>query len=220
MNYFAHGMRFVDRPYYLAGTAVPDWLSVADRKIRMRSARVEPFVEHSGTIQAEVAAGVLQHLQDDRWFHQTPAFYQTSGDLTELFRNALGADDGFRPGFLGHIVLELLLDDVLIEERPETLEAYYDAIAAIDPREVQSAVNQMAREATGRLEIFIPLFHREQFLRDYSRPDRLLYRLNQVMRRIKLNQLPDEVTNVLVDARDIVRERVSQLLPAEHFASS
>src|SRR5262245_35641363 len=33
MNYLAHGWRFVEEPYLLAGTAAPDWMSVIDRKI-------------------------------------------------------------------------------------------------------------------------------------------------------------------------------------------
>ena len=37
MNYFAHGYAFLDDPYFLAGTAVPDWLSVIDRRMRARS---------------------------------------------------------------------------------------------------------------------------------------------------------------------------------------
>ena len=28
MNYFAHAIRFLDDPYFLSGTALPDWLSV------------------------------------------------------------------------------------------------------------------------------------------------------------------------------------------------
>ena len=219
MNYFAHGLRFVGRPYLLDGTAVPDWLSVADRGVRMRAGRVEPFADSSGTIQAELAAGVLQHLHDDRWFHQTAAFYETCGELTVLFRGVVGREDGFRPGFLGHIGLEVLLDAVLIEEHPERLDAYYEALERLDPREVESAVNRMARESTSRLAPLIPLFQREQFLRDYLEPERLLYRLNQVMRRIKLNQLPADVAGVLVEAREIVRRRVPQLLPPEHFSN-
>ena len=37
MNYFAHGWNYVDAPYVLAGTAVPDWLSVVDRRVRARA---------------------------------------------------------------------------------------------------------------------------------------------------------------------------------------
>ena len=211
-------MRFVDRPYFLAGTAVPDWLSVADRAVRMRVNRVEPFVDGSGSLQAELAAGVLQHIHDDRWFHQTPAFYETCGELTRLFRNYLSRDDGYRPGFLGHITLELLLDAVLIEANPPLLDAYYQALAQVDPLEIEAGVNKMSRETTTQLTKWIPLFQREQFLRDYVDPPRLLHRLNQVMRRIKLKQLPDEAADVLVDARGVVEQRVQELLPDEHFS--
>ncbi len=217
MNYFAHGMRFVDRPYFMAGTAVPDWLSVADRGVRMRVNRVEPFVDGSGTIQDELAAGVLQHIRDDRWFHETATFYETCGELTRLFRDVLGVEDGHRPGFLGHITLELLLDAALIEANPGLLDAYYRAMAQVDAGQIELGVNRMARDTTSRLAGFIPLFHREQFLRDYGDPARLLYRLNQVMRRIKLKQLPEDVVPVLSDAFAIVKERVPELLPQEHF---
>ena len=37
MNYFAHALPFLDDdPYFVAGTGVPDWLSVADRDVRVR----------------------------------------------------------------------------------------------------------------------------------------------------------------------------------------
>jgi hypothetical protein len=46
MNYFAHGIRFLDRPWFLAGTATPDWLSVADRKVRLREKFLVPNLDH------------------------------------------------------------------------------------------------------------------------------------------------------------------------------
>jgi hypothetical protein len=213
MNYFAHGIRFCDRPYFLAGTACPDWLSVADRRVRLRARRVEPFADGSPTPAAELAAGVMQHLADDQLFHQSRAFVETSGELTRLIRAVLGPEDGFRPGFLGHITTELILDGVLIEQNPEQLDAYYDAIDQLDGVQVQHAVNQMARGETLRLADLIPRFHTEQFLRDYLDSDRLLYRLNQVMRRIKLRQLPDELSAAFDTGREIVRRRMKELLP-------
>ncbi len=217
MNYFTHGLRFTDRPYFLAGTAVPDWLSIADRKVRMRSRRVEPFADGSDSVQAQVAAGVLQHLHDDQWFHQTRAFVEVSGEVGRLFRELLGPEDGFRPGFLGHICLELLLDGLLVQRDPERLDAYYAAIDAIDAGEVQAAVNRMSRTETTRLEPLLPLFQREQFLRDYIDPERLLYRLNQVMRRIKLKQLPEQAQDVLRNGRKIVEHRLDDLLPEDLY---
>ena len=240
MNYFAHGMRFTDRPYFLAGTAVPDWLSVADRRVRMRPRRVAKFVEgetcdsnprdasnprdfgNPGDFSAKsnaslVAAGVMQHLEDDRWFHKTRAFLETSDELTRMFRGLLGPEDGFRPGFLGHLVTELLLDGVLIQQNPHLIDGYYAALHEVDPEVVQRAVNRMARHETTHLAAMIALFRREQFLRDYPDPGRLLDRLNQVMRRVKLKQLPDETRTLLASGWRIVKDRAGELLPPNAF---
>ena len=113
MNYFAHALQFLDRPAFVIGTSMPDMLSVVDRKMRLRSRKVDPFADGSGTFEAELAAGILQHLKDDRWFHQTRGFLVTSGELTRLFKEVLGSEDGVRCPFLGHIVTELQLDGAL-----------------------------------------------------------------------------------------------------------
>ncbi|MFO1021258.1 MAG: hypothetical protein U0903_11250 [Planctomycetales bacterium] len=213
MNYFSHGYRFCDRPYFLAGTAIPDWLSIADRGVRMRSRRVAPHADGSGSIESEIAAGVLQHLHDDHWFHRTVPFLEVTEALTLQFRRVLPADENHRPSFLGHIVTELLLDAVLIERHgSELLERYYQALRAIDPAVVEQAVNRMARDATNRLAPLIPLFVDENFLWDYLRPETLWKRLNQVMKRIKLNPLPEEVIDVLRDGRTLVESRADDLL--------
>ena len=52
MNYFAHGRHFIDQPYLLAGTAVPDWLNVVDRSVRARPARA---AAHSAIIPIHVS---------------------------------------------------------------------------------------------------------------------------------------------------------------------
>src|SRR6185437_2872330 len=61
MNYLAHGWRFAAEPYVLAGTAAPDWLSVIDRKTRLRSRTAAQFVDDADPVLAAVARGVVQH---------------------------------------------------------------------------------------------------------------------------------------------------------------
>jgi hypothetical protein len=219
MNYFAHGVRFLDRPYFLAGTALPDWLSVVDRQVRLRARRVEPFASGDATPEAELAAGVMQHLRDDAWFHATPIFARVTAELTLLFRDALPPDDDHRPSFLGHIVTEMLLDAVLISRDPTLLDAYYMAFADLDARRIESAVNRMARHPTDRLALFIPLFRRERFLADYQEPRRLLARLNQILRRVTLSPLPGATESVLRAAWAIVETNAGELLPGDAGSS-
>jgi len=215
MNYFSHGILYLDRPYFLIGTALPDLMSVVDRQVRMRARRVSPFAEEGIGPEAEIAAGILQHLRDDAWFHATPAFAQVSAELTQRFRAVLPVDDAHRPSFLGHIVTEILLDGVLIAAAPSRLDAYYAALEQLDAQRVEQAVNRMARQPTDRLATFLPLFTRERFLADYLDPERLWFRLNQIMRRVKLSPLPEEVQSVLREGWSLVETRAGALLPGE-----
>jgi hypothetical protein len=220
MNYFAHALHHLDRPYFVAGTALPDWLSVADRKVRLRPRQLEPWFDSDDLIQSEVARGAAQHLHDDGWFHATRGFAEVTMQLTHLFRERLGADDKYHCGFLGHVGMELLLDAILIERHPQQFERYYSVLAELNTQEIQAAVNRMAREPTDRLAWFVDQFRSLQFLRDYVDDARLLVRLNQVLQRVKLSPLPAEAETLLGESREIVRQRIDDLLPVEYFSES
>lgn len=215
MNYFAHGRRFLADPHFLVGTAVPDWLSVVNRRVRARQRLAMPFIDHADPAVAAVARGIVQHHRDDHWFHQTRAFAELNLRFTVAFREMLKPDPGFRPSFLGHILVELLLDAVLIEQSPEQLDAYYAALDSVSPEEIAAAVNRMVTVQTGMLSMFIPRFSAARFLYDYVEDDKLLFRLNNVMRRVRLAQLPRQVASFFPEARMLVRQRRDELLAGE-----
>lgn len=212
MNYFAHGRHFIDDPYFLAGTAIPDWLSVVDRKVRVRSKHAAPFIADEDSQLAAVARGVVQHCADDAWFHETRAFAELNLEFAVKLRDLLAPDEGFRPHFVGHILVEMLLDAVLIEADADQLHRYYAALDAIDARIVHAAVTRIAGREAERLAEFIPLFCRERFLWDYREDGKLLFRLNQVLRRVKLPPLPGATADFLAFARERVAQRQAELL--------
>jgi hypothetical protein len=82
MNYLAHGFRFLDSPLMVAGTAVPDWLSVADRKVRVRSRRIHECLETLDSDLRTIAEGMLQHLHDDDLFHRSVRFVMLEAELS------------------------------------------------------------------------------------------------------------------------------------------
>lgn len=213
MNYFAHGRLFVDEPYMLVGTAIPDLMNVVDRKVRVRSRNAEPFLEDADPRVAAIARGVAQHHADDAWFHQTDAFARLSWEFTVMARDA-APDDSLRPSFLGHILVEILLDSTLIAEDPPLLERYYSAIEAVDPSLVQQAVSRMAPRPADRLAEFLPLFANERFLHDYGDDAKLMRRLNQVMRRVGLPQLEENFARIFPAARAQVADAKGDLLNA------
>lgn len=215
MNYLAHGRFFTHDPYLLAGTAAPDWLAVIDRRMRLRSKNAAPHIHDDDPQFASFARGVLQHQADDAWFHQQPAFVDLSLQFTLRIRDLLAPDDGFRPSFVGHILVELLMDGCLDEDDPALLTNYYAALAALDPAVVQQQTNRLATKETKLLAKFIPRFHSERFLADYRDDQRLLFRLNQVMKRVQLPPLPETFLQLFPVARTQVRDRLAELLPQE-----
>ena len=215
MNYFAHGRHCIERPYLLAGTAVPDWLSVVDRRARARSRTARPFLHARDQRLVDLATGVLQHHADDDWFHRTRAFTELNWQFTVAIRDRLPPDDGLRPSFLGHILVELLLDAELITAAPTRLDDYYAAMLRLDSEFVAWGIQRMTTRPVDRLTHWIERFSSERFLYDYGEDAKLLVRLNMVMRRVGLPPIPEELQCWFPEARQLVRPRIAELLAGE-----
>ncbi|GIW96939.1 MAG: hypothetical protein KatS3mg111_0272 [Pirellulaceae bacterium] len=214
MNYLAHARPYLDDPYRVAGTALPDWMNVIDRRNKARRSRAEAMLadgSHDPSLMA-VARGCVQHHLDDAWFHQQSQFASLCTHFAVQLRRFLGIDQGHQRGFVGHIVIELLLDAVLVERDSQLLDRYYAALQAIDPQRIVAAANLICIRPAPALQELIPRFIEVRFLEDYTSDTRLLYRLNGVMRRIGFPSLPPELTEWLSHARGVVRDAADDLL--------
>jgi len=205
MNYLAHGYRFLDRPRFVAGTALPDWLSASDRKARLRRDAVEG-------VEGDLAAGVRQHMDDDAWFHATESFQRSEVELTELVRFAHRDEPRQRAWFFGHILVEMLLDAWLIEEAPARLDEYYAALAAADLPRIRAESAAWLTRPAERLAWFMDVFLESRFLEGYRTDRGLLDRLNGVARRVGLPSLSPRTLTLLPEARSIVYARATALL--------
>ena len=214
MNYLAHGYRFLQTPLRLAGTALPDCLSVVDRRVRLRSRRIRGLLAELSSEEREVAEGVLQHLRDDDVFLACPTFLMLESELTGRFRRVLGDRFDHRPPFLGHIVTELLLDAVIAEEQPGVLEGWYRSMETVSADWIQSVVNRLATQSTLGLPAFLGKFLGARVLFDYLDDERLLVRLNQILRRVTLEPLDDRFLAILTEGRQLVYRHGADLLLA------
>ncbi len=171
MNYFAHGIRFVDRPYFLAGTAAPDWLAVIDRRVRLRTRHVQPFADGVTGPAAELAAGVLQHFDDDGWFPQNTGFARGLCRVDGLVpqgascrrRPPTGVPGAYPDRDAARCSTHQLVQPDSLAPLPD---AFFAALTCVGI--VESGVNQMARQPDRPAAGFIPLFTQEKFLSDYQ----------------------------------------------------
>ncbi len=219
MNCLAHAIRFLDQKWFAIGTGLPDWLGMSDRKVRLRPKHVDPIAEGTGDA-ADFCRGIQQHWVDDDWFHTTPAFHEVTTRIGAMFKQRFDAGDNFRSGFLGHIACELLIDGVLAEHDPTALDRYYKLVESIDAVDLQNKVNALGAKPTDTIVSFMERYLSDQFLRDYLTDSGLLYRLNRVLARVRLDPLPDQASCVVAESRELVREQLPSLLSSEILAAS
>lgn len=212
MNFLCHWIPYTDQPLLSICTGIPDWLSVVDRKIRARRKLARVHVDSQDDSLRQVAGGILRHIADDQWFHGTEAFVQTNLELAVQLRERLPGDSGFRPMFVGHILIEMLLDAGWIRRDRSIGNQYYETIMDQDADEIQRCVNIITGKPTDKLAGIVRRFAEIQFLFDYLDYDLLLMRLNQVMKRVGLAQLPNDLIPWLAETYDLVDARRERLL--------
>ncbi len=216
MNYFSHSLPFLEHPYYVAGTAIPDWIRVVDKRTRVRSKTVNSFLseysEKCCPTTLALCQGILQHHADDDWFHNTQTFLALNEQFARELRELMGDDASMRAGFVGHISIELLLDAVLIEQSPSGLAKYYRVLEGLDHAFIESTLEQILDRPVGNVAKLIRRFAVERFMYDYLEDTRLLRRLNQIMVRVNLPPLPNALLNWLPEARQVVFQNSAALL--------
>lgn len=216
MNFLCHAIPYLDQPLFAVATGVPDWLRMIDRQIRARERLARPHLSSHDPWLRSVAGGIVRHHVDDRWFHGTAAFAELNFTLAVQLRDLLPGDEGFRPAFVGHILVEMLLDALWIRHDPGLADRYYQALTAVDPRVLQRCVNQITGKPTMQLVELVNRFAAARFLYDYTDHERLLFRLNQVMQRVRLAPLPASLGRWLPTAEKLVESRQRELLsPAD-----
>lgn len=212
MNFLCHAIPYLDQPLLAISTGLPDWMSVVDRKVRVRGKMAALHLDSDDGPLGQIAGGVVRHIEDDRWFHGTEAFVQTNLELAVQLRDRLPGDTGFRPMFVGHILIEMLLDSYWIRDDRQLAETYYDAIARADSNVIQQAVVTMTGKSVTGLVPVIERFCQVQFLYDYLDHGKLLMRINQVMTRVGLSQLPGTLVDWLGEADQLVESRRVRML--------
>jgi len=215
MNCFAHSIPFFDRPYFAVGTCLPDWLTACDRKCRARKKKAAAWVDDADPIMAAVAAGVVQHHEDDYWFHGSAIFARINTEFAIEYREQFGNTQTMRANLIGHIVIEMLLDAFLESQFPGGMEQMYGWVAELDADKVQDCLNHFASKPTTKLVGEIDHFLTERYLFDYLKDDGVRYRMNRVLGRLKLDLMPEESIAWLGEKREQVYQQAEMLL-AQH----
>ena len=119
-----------------------------------------------------------------------------------------------RATFLGHILVEILMDAWLMRRDPTLADRYYAALDELALEPLVGWLNAWATEPADRLTSWIEGFRRIQFLRTYSDDGEVVARLEAVARRVRLPALPPGVHRAVHAARLWIEPRAPALLAA------
>jgi hypothetical protein len=210
VNYLAHGLRHIDRPFVLAGTALPDWMRHAGLRLPAAGVRRDAACEP----QRQIALGVERHVLDDRTFHRAPAFVEGCRSVAARLREVVPGDRRFRASFFAHVLIELALDAEIERRSPGLVDRYYASLERVPADDVGAWVDASAGAGGSEVRAVFGRFLDIRFLADYAGDAGLAGRLSGLGRRAGLPPLPAPAVRVVGLARALVRDRFDDLVPA------
>ncbi len=189
MNFLAHfeiATRFLmpkePLPAYVLGTALPDLLPLAERRVRLRSAQVAS-AEAGTAFEAALRAGVSVHLATDAAFHKTAAFASAQAEVSGLLAEARFEGMRVRRFFVAHVLTELVLDAALLRADPALADRFYDAFAVAGFDAAALWTEKATAKPLPHLPYVLKRFAETQYLRHYADDDGVATGLSNLCRR-------------------------------------
>ncbi|MEO6851034.1 MAG: hypothetical protein ABI203_07705 [Mucilaginibacter sp.] len=207
MNFLSHF--YFDRDtkncYHTLGTVLPDLLKNADKTIIIHPEKLH----HPNPKINDIIIGWRKHLLVDRYFHSSGFFIARSHELKKLLLPAVQGSP-VKPFFLGHIALELILDNLLLTTERVSVENFYDHLGACDNEVIQEFLNFSGLDEADIFLRFYEKFKHNRYLETYADTQQIAYALKRICMRIWHDPFTDEQEGmmnwVLSDYREYLED--------------
>jgi len=181
MNFLSHYYfdRKVTNCYHILGTVLPDLLKNADKNITLHPEKLQ----HTNESVNYIINGWNKHLEVDKYFHSSDFFLEHSHRLKKLLLPAIEGSP-VKPFFLGHIALELILDNLLITTHQITVDDFYDHMQGCNDEIINEFLTFAGMKDTSAFFRFFNMFKNEGYLHTYSETEKIAYALKRICMRV------------------------------------
>jgi hypothetical protein len=181
MNFLSHYYfdRNVTDCYFILGTVLPDLLKNADKTIVLHPEELK----HLNTNVNSITAGWNKHLAVDRYFHSSEFFATHSHQLKKLLAPAI-VGSPVKPFFLGHIAVELIIDNLLLTTGKITVDDFYAHLKGCDNTIIEAFLTAAGLADTARFFKFYEGFKQSGYLHSYSETTQIAYALKRICMRV------------------------------------
>ena len=184
MNFLSHFYfdRNCNDAYHVLGSVMPDLLRNADKEAQIKIERLPP---QNNPAITSIISGWKKHIEIDRHFHSS-RFFKTHAHQLKLLFVPILTESEVKPFFLGHIALELILDNLLLSSHTVFADDFYDHLKNAEPEKIADflVLNQIHPQ---RFLNFYASFIHEKYLYSYRQPDSVAHALKGICRRIWKN---------------------------------
>lgn len=199
---------------------MPDLLKNADKTINIHP---EKLTAHPNAQVNSILQGWKKHLEVDRYFHSSEFFAYHSHQLKLVLKPAM-VGSVVKPFFLGHVALELVLDNLLITVSHLNVDHFYQHLEDTDTETLRSFLNYSGMNDTERFFKFFVDFKRHRYLHTYAEAGQIAYALKRICMRIWQDPFTPlqeaTMTDVLLEYRTLLSGCFMQIFDeiAEHLS--
>lgn len=205
MNFLSHFYfdRNTKNCYHILGIVLPDLLKNADKTIVLHP---EKLHHHNEKVNS-IIKGWNKHLEVDRYFHSSEFFLTHSHKLKKLLTPVI-VGSSVKPFFLGHIALELILDNLLITTNKITAHDFYVHLNGCDHEVIQEFLTFAGLKDSSKFFRFFDGFKRDGYLHTYSETPKIAYALKRICMRVWKDPFTDKHELAMNDVVVAYREQI------------
>lgn len=213
MNFLGHFYldESLGSPWFMAGAASPDLMSVYGGHHRLRPGMLKRISWTPKGAEKPFIAGIHRHFDTDAWFHQSPIFHDQVHALAAMIRKDFPGLNLRHPSFIGHILFELVLDKVLLEDIPGLCDRFYAAWHTIDSDRIQEISRRITGYPMEGYDSYVRQFRERAYLYRYADTSHIEMVLHRILHRVHLEDspdIPDSVLMILIAACETEARRV------------
>ncbi len=189
MNFLSHYYfdKDINNPYHILGIVLPDLLKNADKNIIIHPEKLN----HPNSEINSIITGWKKHLEVDRYFHSSSFFTSHSHQLKNILAPSI-AGSPVKPFFLGHIALELILDNLLLTTEKIATNSFYTHLNNCDNEVIAQFLNFAGLQTTERFFEFYEKFKSSRYLETYVETEKIAYALKRICMRVWENPFTPE----------------------------
>lgn len=205
MNFLSHYYfdRDVTNCYHILGIVLPDLLKNADKTLVLHPEKLHA----SNDAVNSIVTGWNRHLEVDRYFHSSEFFIEHSHELKKQLLPAV-VGSPVKPFFLGHIALELILDNLLITTHKITVHSFYEHLQGCEESVIEEFLLTAGMKNPPVFFRFFTHFKNEKYLHTYIETLKIAYALKRVCMRV----WKDPFTEDHEQAMNVVLEKYRKIL--------